>query len=107
MIDAGDGSILDTIILDADVRGLAVDTNGEFFGASWDDNIYHFDTDGTQLNMLVSGGSDLTDIDLGDDGTIVVGERFGNVIVTDTTLIAVTDSWSAGATPTFVTLRIN
>ena len=84
-----------------DVRGIAVNEQGHIFGASWDDNIYHFDSNGTQLNSKASGTTGLTDIDLTCDGQLIIGSRFGQIIVSDETLTSVT-AFSAGSSTTFV-----
>ena len=68
------------------VRGIAVDRDGDIFGASWDNNIYHFDNDGTRLNSIDSGSSSLSDLDISYDGQLVTVTRSGYVIFTDTTL---------------------
>jgi hypothetical protein len=91
-----------TINLAAGVRGIGVTAAGHIFGASWDDNIYHFDQNGTQLNSIDSGVSDLVDLDITCDGHIVVGSRFGDVIFTDTSLGSVT-SFDTGLGQAFVT----
>lgn len=95
-------AFLRTINLANGVRGIAVNEQGHIFGVSWDGNIYHFDTNGTQLNSKASGTTNLTDIDLTCDGQIVVGARFGEVIFSDESLATVT-SFDTGSNPTFVT----
>ncbi len=77
---------INTITLGHEVRGIAVNAEGEIFGADLSDFIYHFRSDGVILNSVDSGGADLTDIDIASDGTLVIGERFGRVILTDETL---------------------
>ena len=67
-----------------DQRGIAVTPNGEMYIADWDGTVYHYNADGTQLlGSLSTGTSNLLDIDVGPDGTLVAGGRFGEVIVTD------------------------
>jgi hypothetical protein len=90
-----------TISLASEVRGIAVNEEGHIFGASWDDNIYHFDANGIQLNSKASGTTDLADIDITCDGQLVVGSRFGQVVVSDEALSSVT-SFSAGSNTAFV-----
>jgi hypothetical protein len=84
--DPSTNDLLDTITLAKDVRGIAVNESGEIFGASWDDNIYHFDNNGALIKSTASGTLDLTDIDINRDGLLAVGSRFGDVILTDETL---------------------
>jgi hypothetical protein len=91
-----------TITLGNAVRGIAVNAQGEIFGASLDDRIYHFSPTGTTLNSIASGGMDLTDIDLASDGTLVVGERFGQVILTDESLSSPTTITDIGNVSSFV-----
>jgi len=93
--------LLGTISLETGVRGIAVNEVGEIFGASWDDNIYHFDNDGVIQNSIDSGFYDLVDIDISLDGQLVIGSRFGDVILTDESLGSVS-SFSVGSEPTFV-----
>lgn len=90
-----------TINLASDVRGIAVNEEGQIFAASWDDNIYHFDANGAQLNFKASGTFDLHDIDITCDGQIAVGSRFGLVTLTNESLANVT-SFSVGTENTFV-----
>ena len=90
-----------TVSLGTRVRGIAVNESGAIFGASWDREIYHFDSSGAQQNSVSSGNNELTDIDINEDGDIVVGTRFGNVLQTDETLGSVT-TFSAGTSLTFV-----
>lgn len=66
------------------IRAVAVDTNGDIFAASWNDNLYHFDASGVQLATCDSTLSDLTDIDIDENGTLIVGCRFGEIALTDT-----------------------
>lgn len=91
-----------SVSLGADVRGIAVNGQGEIFGASWDDNIYHFNPAGATLNSVSSGGLDLTDIDIASDGTLIVGERFGRVILTNETLNLPTTITDIGNVASFV-----
>ncbi|WP_257450152.1 hypothetical protein [Archangium lipolyticum] len=85
------------------IRGIAVSKTGEIYGASWNDSIYWFSsTGGTPLGIVSSGVSDLTDIDLSEDGTLVVGSRFGTVILTDLSLSGMR-SFNVGNSGAFVT----
>ena len=87
---------LDFLYLSQDVRGIAVDSTGEIYGASWDGRIYHFDPAGTQLNSLHCGVGSLCDIDIDAFGNLVISSRFGSVVITDTSLQGQT-GFSAGA----------
>jgi|GEM_PF-2385682 len=85
------------------IRGIAVSQAGEIYGASWDDYIYRFSAAGVQLSRLYSGTYDLIDIDLSDDGVLVVGSRSGRVIFTDLQLLNLS-SFTVGSSPAFVTI---
>ena len=86
----------------ADHRGIAVNQTGEIFSAAWDGSIYHYDAQGNQLNSLATGVNNLTDIDSRSDGLLVIGSRFGSVLLTDQTLASVSSSFSTGTNATFV-----
>ena len=94
-------NLVRTLNLGTGVRGIAVNEEGDIFGASWDGNIYHFDANGVQLNSVSSGTNDLTDIDITCEGQIAVGARFGEVIFSDESLTTVT-FFDTGSSPTFV-----
>jgi hypothetical protein len=86
----------------ADIRGVVATAAGELFAAGWDGKVYHYSAAGSQLGSLNLGaGQNLTDIDLSSTGRIVVGGRFGDVFLTDTSLSAPT-SFSVGGNPVFV-----
>ena len=95
-------SLLRTITLDAtvggaDVRGIAVSAAGTLFAAAWNGSVYAADLDGNFLNSRSTGVNDLTDIDLDDLGRLVVGSRFGDVILTDVTLASQTSFAGGGS----------
>jgi hypothetical protein len=85
----------------ADVRGIAVDSAGLLYAAAWDGNIYQVSSTGSVLNSRPSGTSNLTDIDLDNTGRLIVGGRFGNVILTTTSLASQT-SFLVGGNPVHV-----
>lgn len=72
-----------------DARGVAATRLGDLFVADWNGIIYHFAADGQLRNSIATGASNLLDINLHPDGTIIAGSRFGDVIVTDTSLDSV------------------
>jgi hypothetical protein len=78
-----------TTTLAQNVRGIAVNEAGDIFGASWNQNIYSFNCDGTQLASINSGTTNLTDIDVSFDGKLVVGAWSERVILTDESLSSV------------------
>lgn len=69
-----------------DVRGIAVDADGEILGASWDGNLYRFSSAGGLLDFHSTGIDNLTDIDLSPSGAVAAGARFGEVIVSTAAL---------------------
>ncbi len=93
--------LLRTISLATGVRGIAVNEAGDIFGASWDDYIYHFDNNGVIQKSINSGSLDPYDIDISLDGQLVVGSRFGDVILTDESLGSVS-SFNVGFHHPFV-----
>jgi len=64
-------------------RSIAVNAAGEIFMASWNGDVVRYDTNGVVLATLATGANDLTDIDLDPDGTLVIGSRFGQIVLTD------------------------
>jgi len=89
--------LLWTTTLASDVRGLAVNDEGDLFGASWDNNIYHFEHDGSLLNSLnppIAGS--LMDIDVSFDGKLVVSARGEYVVLTDESLGSIAQTYNMG-----------
>jgi hypothetical protein len=84
------------------IRGIAVSEAGDIYGASWDNNIYRFNAGGALIGSILSGGSNLTDINVSPDGTVVAGSRFGHVIFTNLALSSVR-TLTVGGDATFVT----
>lgn len=70
----------------SDVRGIAVSASGNVYAAAWDGSIYAATPSGAFINSRATGGGNLQDIDINDAGQLLVGTRFGQVILTDTTL---------------------
>jgi hypothetical protein len=76
-----------TLGVTVDSRGIAVDSQGQIFIASWAGTIYHFDPTGAVVKTTNPiSPSNLTDITLFTNGTLVATTWSGNVIVTDETL---------------------
>lgn len=78
----------------ADVRGISVDQRGQIFTADWNGWLSKFSTSGQLLGHTYVGNN-LTDIDLGQNGELVAGSRFGDVFLTDSNFSQVT-SFHAG-----------
>jgi hypothetical protein len=85
----------------ADLRSIAVDASGTLYAAGWDGKIYQLSSTGAVLNSLVSGKSNLESIALDPMNRLVVGGRFGDVILTTTALGSET-SFTEGTNPVHV-----
>jgi hypothetical protein len=90
------------VVLDAGVRGVAVNAAGEIFGASWDGNLYRFDASGMTLDSIGAGVGNLTDVDLAGDGRLVAGSRFETVVFSNEALDSVATATFDGNGATFV-----
>jgi hypothetical protein len=86
----------------ADLRGIAVDAAGQIYAAGWDGKIYQLSSTGGILNSLTSGKSNLDSIALDSTGRLVVGDRFGDVLLTTTALSGLTSSFMEGTSPVHV-----
>jgi len=93
-----------TIALAEDVRAIAVNSAGDIFAPAWDGTIYHFDNFGAIQNSTISGANNLIDVDLTEDGQLVLGSRFGYVYATDESLESV-NSFEVGYYPVFVAFK--
>ena len=93
---------LGSVTLANDVRAIAVAADGRIFAASWDGNLYHFDSSGAQVDSVASGTNNLTDINLNSTGDLVVGGRFESVRFTTTALDSITGFSLTGFGETFV-----
>lgn len=71
----------------SDRRAIAVNDVGELFVATWSGTVFHLDATGNFLNSTdISCGNfncSLVDIDINSDGTILLTERFGDVLMTN------------------------
>ena len=77
---------LNSTLTNADLRGLAVNTDGKIYAAGWNGSLYALDTNGNILNSRATGFNNLNDIDIDSTGRLVAGSRFGNVVLTTTSL---------------------
>ncbi|MEE9466660.1 MAG: hypothetical protein V3W14_13915 [Candidatus Neomarinimicrobiota bacterium] len=82
-----------------DIRGIAVNSSGHIYAASFNDSIYHYDSSGVIVGSIATGVSDLTDIDINSSGEIIVGSRFGEIITTDEMLSSVDVFTIPGSNP--------
>lgn len=84
-----------------DARGIAINVDGTIYIADSDGRFYVFDATGAFLESFPSLAGNLLDIDLSPGGVLIVGSRFGDVIVTDITFEN-TIVFSAGGDLTYV-----
>lgn len=70
----------------SDPRSFAIAVDGTIYAADWDGAVVRYDAMGTEEARLSVGVGDPVSIDLSTDGRIVVGGRFGEIAITDTTL---------------------
>lgn len=81
-------------------RAAIANADGMIYMVGWNGSIAHYDPNGVLLNTLHIGG-DLFDIDIDNDGRIIVGSRFGQAYLTDESLSSFSEI-SAGTSSTFV-----
>jgi len=84
------------------ISALAVAGDGTIWGAGTNGTLYHFSASGALLGSLVIGMVELIDIDLNITGQILLTDRNGSLLQTNTTMAAPT-SFSTGVVPVFVT----
>lgn len=86
-------------VLSTDIRGIDADRDGNVYVVGWGEVIFKLDPAGNVLKALYFGDEifDTGDIDISENGTILVGTRFGDVIVTSTDL----DSYYTFTSPVF------
>jgi len=78
-------------------RAIAVNSNGDLYIADWDGEIHHVDAAGTLVQTIAPPcdwiGSEIQcsfyDINISESGQLVLGSRFGEIIVTDVDFAAV------------------
>ncbi|MEO0538098.1 MAG: hypothetical protein AAF215_30090 [Cyanobacteria bacterium P01_A01_bin.123] len=92
-------------VLRRDHRAVAGAADGTFFTATWGGEIMQFDQNGSLLNLLTVPFASFNDIDIAPDGQIALGNREGEVILTDTSLTSFSrfDVSRSGSGTTFVT----
>lgn len=75
-------------------RSIAVNAEGEIFLADWDSELQRLDENGNLLDVInlnsAVGSFNLYDVDVSAEGVVVVGDRFGSVVVTDESFSAPT-----------------
>ena len=86
------------------VNALAVASDGTIWGAGRDGSLYHFNSSGALRSSLVTGVAELIDVDLNITGQLLLTSRDGTVIQGNTSLTTPPVSYSAGASPAFITL---
>jgi hypothetical protein len=82
-----------------DIRGIDADRDGNVYVVGWSRAVFKLDPAGNLLKSLYFGDeiSPTGDIDVSENGTILVGTRSGDVIVTSTDL----DSYYTFTSPVF------
>lgn len=84
-------------------RSVAVDADGTIFMASWSGYVAKYSAAGVELKRR-SFANNLSDIDINDAGLLVMGNWFGQVLVSDVELATET-SFSVGSWDAFVAFR--
>jgi hypothetical protein len=101
---------LDSVLEFGDYRSVAVNASGQMFIVDWDGNLYKTDSSGNSiLSTNLSGiaeATTLTDVDVSDSGTVVVGDSAGGVTVTDEAFTS-PSSFSVGSSPIFIGVPAN
>lgn len=87
--------------LDVPANAIGVDSFGQIFGATSSGRIYQYDANGTVLNQLTTGVSNMIDLDIALSGEIIIGTDDGTVVISNSLLGGHTE-FSAGATTAFV-----
>lgn len=82
-------------------RGIGATAEGDIFVADWNGYIYRYDETVQLTDALQTGAGNNHDLDIRSDGTIIVGNRFGNVTVTNTDFSALT-TIPTGASQSYV-----
>ena len=109
--DLSNNQQLDSLSLGfSDIRGIAVDGGGNIYAASFGSTVSSHDPSGALIDSFTFNGdglfdSNLADIDINDNGDLLVSSRFGGVLLGDTSLDSFT-SFTSGSNPlhaTFVT----
>lgn len=78
-------------------RAVAVNANGDIYVADWDGEIHHVDAAGTLIQTIAPPcdwiGRDIQcsfyDINISESGQLVLGSRFGEIVVTDVNFASV------------------
>jgi hypothetical protein len=91
----------------ADIRGIAVDQTGRIFLAElYTGTVFRMNSSGTIEMSGSTGSNNLLDIDIDETGRLILGQRFGQVILGDSTLNSFTSfnafSGSESGSATFV-----
>ncbi|MCV6636599.1 choice-of-anchor D domain-containing protein [Candidatus Albibeggiatoa sp. nov. NOAA] len=88
--------LLNTIDLSGDlstasIRAIAVDSDSNIYGVAWNGKIYAFNTNGEVLNSIASGANSLSDINIDENGNLLVIEAWdGEIYWTNTNLDTLT-----------------
>lgn len=66
-------------------RGVTADEYGNIFMASWSGSVTKYDSNGIAIDSILIGGN-LTDIDIDEEGRLLVGSRFGSAYLIEANL---------------------
>lgn len=113
VFDPTSNQLVDTISFlgTGTVRGIAVDRDGTIFASSFNEFVSSHDSDGNLINSFAfaAGGSflddDLGDLNINDNGDLIISSRFGGLLIGDTSLtnFTIVDTNSSQIFATFVT----
>jgi hypothetical protein len=90
------------VIASSNMRGIAVSSNGTLYIAAFGGTVFAADSSGAVINSRITGFNQLADIDLDNQGRLVVSNASGTVILTDTTLASQTSFTSTQFTTVHV-----
>lgn len=88
-------------------ESVAINANGDIFVADWFGNLHRIDSNGNLLSTInlcaITSYCNLYDVDISADGLVVLGTRFGEVIITNVNFSEV-NNFSVGSGAVFVSV---
>ena len=111
VFDPTSNQLVDTLRFSgtSNVRGIAVDRDGIIYASSFNEFVSSHDSQGNLINSFsfTAGGSrlddDLGDLNINDNGDLIIGSRFGGLLVGDTSLTDFTIVDVNASSPVFTT----
>jgi hypothetical protein len=92
------------------VRGVAANSSGEMFVATWGGVLYKTDSSGNSIGSIdlraVASANSLNDVDVSASGVVAVGATLGTFVITDESFSS-TSTFTVGASNVFVGLPGN